>query len=184
MSRFDPAAVVLRRIREGDLELLRTWRNGERVRRRMFTSATISPADHRAWWKRTSSDPSYAQYLFGYAGRPLGTISFARDPQPDVAPGAECGYYIGPDDAPRRAGTLLMYAGLGAAFGELALGEVRCEIFDDNEPSLRLVQRFDFAEVARARPDARRFVLSGGAFARVEPRVRALLFVEVPHAVR
>ncbi len=182
VSRFDPAAVALRRIGEDDLELLRAWRNGERVRSRMFTRAPIAPAEHRAWWARRSSDASYAQYLLGYAGRPLGTISFALDALAPV--GADCGYYVGPDDAPPRGRDAADACGLTAAFGELALNEVRCEILDDNEPSLRLVHRFGFAERARRRAAARRFGLSADAFALAEPHIRALLFEETPHAVR
>ncbi|HZO93390.1 MAG TPA: GNAT family protein [Candidatus Baltobacteraceae bacterium] len=180
MSAFDPARVELRRVAEGDLPLLLAWRNAERVRVRMFTRETISAEQHRAWWARRFADPAYAQYLLRYDARPLGTISFATTSEGS----AECGYFVGPDDAPRGSGTLLLLGGLARAFGELRLRRVCCDIYDDNEPSLRLVRRFAFAECARRRPDARRFVLAADGFVAAVPRVRALLFAEPAHALR
>jgi RimJ/RimL family protein N-acetyltransferase len=179
---FDRCEVALRRLVADDLEMLREWRNGDRVRMRMFRRTPISLEEHAAWWKRISADPGYAQFVLRYAGRPLGAISFAaRDP---FLGDADCGYYVGPDDAPRGAGTLLLHAGLAAAFCELRLCEVRCEIFEDNEPSLRLVRRFAFEERPPVRPGVRAFSLTAARFAAAEPRVSATLFAEEPHALR
>jgi len=178
---FDPTLVECRRILEHDLPMLLAWRNAERVRVRMFTREIISVEEHRAWWAGRCRDASYAQYLLRYAGRPLGTISFASN---EARTFAECGYLVGPDDAPRGSGTLLMLEGLTRAFGELGLRTVCCQIREDNEPSLRLVRRFGFAERVRRRADARRFVLNGPRFAAAVPRVRAMLFGEGAHALR
>ena len=181
---FDEATVGLRPIDAGDLEMLRSWRNTERVRSRMFDTGTISPEGQDAWWQRRAHDPGYRQYLLSYAGEPLGTISFTFDAR---AVRATCGYYVGAEDAPPRTGTLLLYVGLCEAYRVLGLRDVICEIVPENEPSLRLVRRFGFIPTDRAaagfdrRPRGESFltfVLTLDAFEANEPLVRELLFVQ------
>jgi len=168
---FDEAKVALRPIDVGDLETLRRWRNLDRVRLRMFDRGTISPEQQRAWWERRERDADYRQYVLSYDGVGLGSISFTTGAD---AARATCGYYVGAEPAPPRAGTLLMYAGLRRAFGS-GVREVLCEIRRDNEPSIRLVQRFGFEET-EGRTEVRAFVLAAQAFAAREAVLRDLLF--------
>jgi RimJ/RimL family protein N-acetyltransferase len=143
---FDEAETSLRPIQLKDIELLRAWRNTDRVRLRMFQTGLISPEWQRAWWRRYASEPGYRQLLLAYRGEPLGTISFTTDA---VSKRTTCGYYIGAESAPRRAGTLLLYAGLCDAFRVRGEREIVAEILTDNEPSLRLVRRFGFVQAGK-----------------------------------
>jgi RimJ/RimL family protein N-acetyltransferase len=177
---FDEAKVALRPIEAGDLETLRRWRNLDRVRLRMFDRVAISAEQQRAWWQRRERDADYRQYLLSYDGEGIGSISFTTGSD---AARATCGYYVGAEPAPPRAGTLLMYAGLRRAYGS-GISEVTCEIRRENEPSIRLVQRFGFEETD-GRADVRVFVLDAAAFAAREAVVRNLLFArEEVHAAR
>jgi RimJ/RimL family protein N-acetyltransferase len=185
--RFNEELVGFRPIEETDLELLRGWRNAERVRSRMFDRSVISEHRQRNWWRERATDPLYRQHLLSYASEPLGTISFSSSAERRRT---TCGYYVGADPAPARSGTLLLYKGLVAAFRERGERSVVCEIFADNEPSLRLVRRFGFREAGKGLAGSGRsigqdtclvFELTARAFEKTAPSLHDLLFAPHEH---
>jgi RimJ/RimL family protein N-acetyltransferase len=175
---FTSTLAALRPISEADIEILRTWRNADRVRRQMLSPDVITSEQQRLWWKARCADPGYCQYMLDYDDRPLGTISFR--PVAGEEHVASCGYYVDPTGAPPRTGTLLMYLALSRFFAEHPSHRVRCDVFATNELSLRLVARYGFVEEgAESTADARvlrRFVIDAPTFAARADQVRGLLF--------
>lgn len=135
---------ALRPLVEGDLDLVLAWRNSERVRRFMFTSHIISPAEHKAWFDRLAASATDRCLIFERLGQPLGVASFTGISGPHKR--AVWGFYIGIEDAPKGLGSALGRLSLKYAFDELGLHKVVGEVLTFNEPSLRLFRRLGFLE--------------------------------------
>ncbi|MES2714236.1 MAG: UDP-4-amino-4,6-dideoxy-N-acetyl-beta-L-altrosamine N-acetyltransferase [Pseudomonadota bacterium] len=125
-----------------DLATVRAWRNHPDVRRHMFSTHTITEAEHQQWFARQQADPTRRLWLFRRAGQPLGFVHFSG-----VAAGgvAEWGFYAAPG-APKGTGSALCRAALARAFGSELLHKVCGQVLAGNAASLALHRRLGFVQ--------------------------------------
>lgn len=137
----------LRQIGPGDLELVRVWRNSDRVRPFMFDRHEIGVEEHLAWFASSSRDRDARHLLFECADRALGVVNLTRIDRD--AGTCDWGVYIGATDAPAGSGRRMGRLALEYASGELGLSEVRAEVAATNERSLTFHARMGFRQVGR-----------------------------------
>lgn len=65
--------IVLRRVEHGDIELIRTTRNRDDIRARMFDQNLISPEQQEVWFRSIDNMRNYF-FLICYQDRPVGLI--------------------------------------------------------------------------------------------------------------
>lgn len=141
---------MLRPITEDDLPVILHWRNHPDVRRVMFTDHEITPAEHRAWWKRVKADPKMQLYLFSHNGEPAGMVQYF-----DIDNGSRTchwGYYL--DNYQQRDMTsrlqcwlALEQEAVAKAFDDIGCGRLICETFEFNREVLQIHRKFGFSEV-------------------------------------
>lgn len=134
--------VRVRRMREDDLENVLRWRNHPEIRRWMYHSHEISPAEHHAWYARAVRDQRRHLLIVEDAGAPLGFVQFAETGDEGVA---DWGFYAFPG-APRGSGAKLGTAALEYAFKQLGLRKVRGEAIACNERSAAFHRKLGFAD--------------------------------------
>ncbi|WP_220040110.1 GNAT family N-acetyltransferase [Nonomuraea aridisoli] len=139
---------MLRDVRDGDLPVMRRWRNHPRVRAASFTTHEITEAEHARWWAATRADPSTHVLVYDHEGAAAGVVTYSG-----VTPAAaRWGFYLDLDGLERSGRLLAAWAGLeraaiAHAFGPLGLAALRGEVLAGNEAVRRMHRRFGFAEV-------------------------------------
>ncbi|WP_434547882.1 UDP-4-amino-4,6-dideoxy-N-acetyl-beta-L-altrosamine N-acetyltransferase [Salinisphaera dokdonensis] len=126
----------------GDLERVLEWRNHPDVRRYMYTRHEIGLREHRAWFARSTQDPSKRLMVFDVGDMPTGFVSLASCSQGRIA---DWGFYLSPD-APRGSGRELGQAALDCAFLEMELHKVCGQALAFNEKSIRFHKRLGFVQ--------------------------------------
>ncbi|MGE4294082.1 MAG: UDP-4-amino-4,6-dideoxy-N-acetyl-beta-L-altrosamine N-acetyltransferase [Campylobacterales bacterium] len=139
---FNRADFSLRPLQQADRERLLCWRNSDRVRENMYTDHLIGEDEHNAWFAKTLNDPAVWYRVFAHKDRPIGLTSLTR-----IENGSGFwGFYLGEPDAPAGCGAVMEWLSLEAAFDELGLSEVFCEVFAFNGAVIKLHRKFGFIE--------------------------------------
>ena len=90
--------VVMRPIALDDLELLRTWRNGQNVSQFMLSHSHISVEQQKAWFKKILRDTSQLHFVICYKDRIIGSANIkCKNSKSDIKHSSilEPGLYIG-----------------------------------------------------------------------------------------
>jgi len=141
----------LRRLEEGDLGVLLSWRNASEIRLNMFRQHVISEAEHLAWFESIRKDASACWLIYANPpGVPSGVVNFTRM---DNAVGtAHWGFYAAPGSPP-GTGTQLSLEALDHAFLSLRLRAVFAEVLSSNDRSLAFHRKLGFREQGRRAED-------------------------------
>jgi RimJ/RimL family protein N-acetyltransferase len=142
---------MLRPATDADLDMMRDWRNQEPNRLASITSHEISAAEHRAWWEKTSADPTRRVLVFEREDGPAGVVSFFDLALSAPRRSGAWGFYL---DAVRlEAQEELMPAWMAVmrdatryAFDELGLDDLRGEVLEDNVSVRTMNRLFRFVE--------------------------------------
>ena len=168
---------------ERDLENVFRWRNREEVRRVMFSSGEIAREDHVRWFERSARSAEIRALVYESAGTPLGFVKFERF---EPATGScEWGFYVGPPDAPRGAGSRMGWLALTCAFEDLGVSRVTATVTATNERSLRYHDRLGFHRTGASTRDSSEgtvgvveYELDAAHWNGIAARLRAELFGE------
>ena len=76
--------IILRRLRESDIELVRTWRNSQQISRFMEIREQISPEMQREWFKSVDNFENFF-YIIEYQGEDIGLINSSKIDWSDVS---------------------------------------------------------------------------------------------------
>lgn len=137
--------VSLRKIAAEDSELIRQWRNSDRIRINMYNDHIISKEEHEYWFQRAQQENNSASYLvFEINHRAIGFVSFTNiDAMHDRCSWA---FYLGETDVPRGAGAAMEFIALDYAFNQLGIRKLCCEVFSFNSGVIRLHEKFGFIQ--------------------------------------
>ena len=135
----------LRPITEADLELVRSWRNSDRVRVNMYTDHMITPEEHLRWFEKVKGGDTDLYLICEKEGTPVGVVYFNHIDRKQRD--CEWGFYLGQTTAPKGTGTRMGITGLDFAFGPLGMRRVRGETFAFNTRGLAFHRRLGFVEV-------------------------------------
>ncbi|TCT26467.1 UDP-4-amino-4,6-dideoxy-N-acetyl-beta-L-altrosamine N-acetyltransferase [Melghiribacillus thermohalophilus] len=131
-------------VRQEHLEMILKWRNSERIRKSMFSENKISLDEHQEWFKKISASDQYAYFIFSMKERPIGLIGFSDIHKHH----SHCywGFYIGEEDAPSGAGTVMGYLALNHMFEQFDLVKICGEVLLNNQASLHFHQKLGFIQ--------------------------------------
>lgn len=125
--------VKLKEIREHDLPLVLSWRNKDKIRNVMLNDKKVTWDEHFSWYKNLEGNDDIKVLLFYLNDIPLGIVNIKLDLQNDKC---EWGFYIGAENTPKRAGTLLGFMALNYIFEELGVRKVCAEVLNFNNRSI------------------------------------------------
>lgn len=131
----------LRALTSEDLEMILVWRNDPLVRKNMYTSHVISPAEHRNWYARVKEDATKSYFVFENGGVPSGVVGFMDIDA--VARRSSWAFYAAPGVL-RGTGSKMEYLALEHAFGRMGLYKLHCEVLAFNPLVIRMHQSFGF----------------------------------------
>lgn len=134
----------MRPMSEDDLQLVREWRNSERVRHYMYTTHVITEDEHRSWWERLKGDPATRYCIFELDNRPIGVVNIVSIDRTHNT--ANWGYYLGADDAPPGSGAAMAYFALAEVFENLGIRKLVGKVFVGNPRSIKLHEKFGFKQ--------------------------------------
>lgn len=167
--------VALRALRENDLEMVREWRNSDRIREAMYTDHIISWEEHLAWYHASSADPRCECFIAEYKGEPVGFVSLTEiNKRNDTCFWA---FYIGTTETVKGLGSAMEIHAIDRMINHHGIRKINCEILDSRAYVIDMHKKFGFEEEGVFRAHVRK----GDGFADV---VRLALFAERWPAVR
>lgn len=140
---------MLRPATEADVDVMLAWRNQDANRSVSVTDHIISEPEHRAWWRRTSEDPTRMVMVFESGHRACGVVSYF-DLETDQKT-ASWGFFLDHDGL-TEDGTVLtawmavMREATDFAFGDLGLDRLTGEVQEENAAVRQLNRRFGLVE--------------------------------------
>jgi UDP-2,4-diacetamido-2,4,6-trideoxy-beta-L-altropyranose hydrolase len=141
--------LTARRADASDAELLRQWRNDPETRRRSFTKASVSAAEHRSWLQTRLASDRAAIWIFSDAGVPVGQVRVDIDG--DVA---EVSIVVAPERRGRGHGKAMLSEAMGLLHRDFGSRlRARALVLDDHEASLRTFKACGFRVVGPAARD-------------------------------
>jgi len=72
-------SLFLRKVIMADKELLLLWANDSETRKWSFNSNTITPSEHKKWFKNKLNSPNVLMLMLEYENRPAGLVRLERD---------------------------------------------------------------------------------------------------------
>ena len=137
-----------RRISEGDLKIIRAWRNSPDVARHMYTDHQISEAEHRAWFAKMRSCLDASYWIVEYDGRPVGLANVVEI-NFDHRSAAWAFYLAEAQVRGKGVGLYVEYCVLACVFDYWELETLRCEVLETNADVCALHKSVGFAETGR-----------------------------------
>lgn len=123
-----------------DLELIWKWRNDLLIRRWMVNSNPIPYEDHFKFIQSLQTSLTKQQWLVKKDATPVGVVNITS--QANQPP--ELGMYVSPTLLGKGIGSWMLENFLYFLFHEEKLPVVKLEVFANNQPALRLYEKFGF----------------------------------------
>lgn len=139
IRKFD---IILRRLTEDKIELLRHWRNHPKIQQFMEYREEITPAQQKAWFERINNDRNF-YFLIEEDGKEIGCINI-RDIDYERGEG-EPGVFIWDDDC--LNGTTSFKAAIALsdfAFETLKLNKMIIHVLSDNKRAISFNKSFGY----------------------------------------
>ncbi len=134
----------LRKIGPEDKEMVRMWRNKDRIRRNMYNSDVISEEKHRLWFSKSLTDAKSKYLVFAVKKNPVGLIYFTEVDKENST--AKWGFYLGEDSSMPGIGTIMEYFAVSYAFEVLKMHKLCGEVLSYNSTAIGLQRWFGFKE--------------------------------------
>lgn len=148
----------LRNVTPADKDLIRHWRNSDRIRAVMRSDRPIGREEHDRWFGELMQRKDRLFFVFEKLGKPLGIMQFTNVSREDGT--CSWGFYLGEKNLPRGTGTYLACLGLMQAFDIEGFRKVCAEVLSGNLASYRLHKKMGF----RLEGCLRRHVKRGGGY--------------------
>ncbi|AXI24940.1 UDP-4-amino-4,6-dideoxy-N-acetyl-beta-L-altrosamine N-acetyltransferase [Methanofervidicoccus sp. A16] len=124
-----------------ELEIIRNWRNKDKIRKWMYTDHIITLEEHFNWVHRLRTNNDAVYFLVEYDNDPVGVVGLSNIGINDKS--ASIGIYIGNEKFKGKGfGKIMLYTLLKFSFDVLNLNRVQVEVFSDNIVAIRLYSKF------------------------------------------
>ena len=154
--------ISLRDITLNDQDRIREWRNNPEVRKYMYTDHEISPAEHRAWFRRVLQDPTCKYWIIVSDGEDVGLLYLY-----DIdTRNRRCywGFYTAAQSGRGKGiGSFAEFSVLRIVFEDLQLQKLCGEVLATNQAVLNMHKKFGFAQEGLFR----KHIFKSGSFADV-----------------
>ena len=143
------------KVEEGDLELIRQWRNSPEVGQYMYTDAEISVDQQKAWYDKIWSEENSRYWLIEYKKKKLGLVYLIDI---DLFH-SKCfwGFYLGDTSIRGKGiGGKVEYNVLKYVFEELKLNKLCGEVLSFNKKVIKMHEKFGFKQEGLLRDHVRK----------------------------
>lgn len=124
-------------------EMVRNWRNNEKVRKWMYSDQTITHEEHSRFMDRLESDDKNFYWITkDNKGNYIGVIYLNRVDFRNK--NAFIGIYSDPDNRMLGAGNILIDCIKKLAFDKAKLHTIKLEVIDNNEQAIRFYSKHGF----------------------------------------
>lgn len=123
------------------LQQILEWRNSPRINSLMYTDHKISFKEHLEWYKRSKISNDIDVKLICYLEKPIGQVNFKIDLNEK-----KCfwGFYIGEENTPRGAGTVMGYLAISYIFEKYKVDKLYAEVISNNTISINFHKKMGF----------------------------------------
>jgi len=146
LQNFDFERTYLRHfcfLNAAEKEMVRNWRNDERISKWFLKRKKISQEEHQAFINNLRSDDKNGYWLvFLKPDTPAGVIYLNKIDMKNSE--AHLGIYANPEIHISGAGDILMESIFKLTFDMLQLGKLRLTVFKDNVRAIRLYEKWKF----------------------------------------
>ncbi len=133
-----------------EVEIVRNWRNNEKVRKWMYSDQTITNEEHSLFIDRLQLDDKNFYWMTkDNKGNYIGVIYLNR--VDFINKNAFIGIYSDPDNRISGAGNLLIECIKKLAFDKAELHTLKLEVIDNNERAINFYKKSGFEEEGRLR---------------------------------
>jgi UDP-4-amino-4,6-dideoxy-N-acetyl-beta-L-altrosamine N-acetyltransferase len=139
--------IILRDLAQGDIEMVRNWRNSPDVAKYMYTENQITVEQQQAWFDSVKDNSSCKYWIISYNGNDIGVASLTGISQ--SLSSCYWAFYLG-DAGIQGAGigSKVEYNVLEYVFNELKLNKLRCEVITFNDKVITMHEKFGFRREA------------------------------------
>ena len=139
--------VVLRDIRESDLELIRKWRSSDEVNKFMYTNANPSKEQQIRWFHQIQKDETCKYWMIEFEGTPLGVANLLNINK--TFDSCEWAFYLGDTSIRGQGiGSKVEFQVIEYVFNMLGLNKLKCEVIDFNSKVIQMHENFGFRREA------------------------------------
>ncbi|WP_456392069.1 UDP-4-amino-4,6-dideoxy-N-acetyl-beta-L-altrosamine N-acetyltransferase [Persephonella sp.] len=132
-----------------EIEMVRKWRNSEKIRKWMLNDKLISAEEHIRFIKSLKETKSKVYWLVMKDKQHIGVIYFT-----DIMwnhRNAYLGVYVNPENISQGNGKILLTLILDIGFNLFRFHSLRLEVIEDNHIAISLYKKFSFKEEGRLR---------------------------------
>ena len=142
--------VTLRALQDGDVEVLRQWRNHPALFPYHFSDLPLAQIEQRRWYEHYSSGGSTIVWIIeNEEGTPIGYTLIKNLDHKNRQ--AEIGLHLDPDFQSRGYGKDAFLTLMRFGFHELNLHRLYLEVFDFNEKAVHMYESLGFVTEGRRR---------------------------------
>lgn len=146
---FEGYGIELRPVRHDDIELLRQWRNSDRVREQMHDQSIISSEQQEAWFLAIQHRFHEAYWVVYCQGVPTGMLCIKGKEKLGSESEVDVGMYTGTPPSPVKhslLGFAMALMQMSIVFDTLALGSISMEVKASNENALKFNRLLGYRE--------------------------------------
>ncbi len=122
---------------------VRDWRNGDDVRKYMYTDRIIEKEEHQKWLRSLEGNAKNEFYIVYFDALPIGAVSLNNINQEFKS--AEWAFYIFDESAKKKGlGSAIEMLLLDYVFIEKEFEKLNCEVIAFNEAVVKMHQKFGF----------------------------------------
>jgi len=133
--------LVLRKITENDLEMIREWRMKPEVTQYMYTEPKLTKQMQKNWFHKINSDNTKLYRIISFENKDIGVFSIYNIDQ--VNQNYFWAYYIAETDLQGKGvGKALECNNYDYAFDTLNMHKVCCEVLEFNEKVVKIHEHF------------------------------------------
>lgn len=154
--------LILREIKESDIEVIRIWRNKEHIRKYFVNSSVISEEQQKGWYRAYKNKGNEMMFIVEEKNnlqRPIGAVALYHIDFHHQS--GEFGRLMIGDERARGKGYGKKITKMLCKYGfeKLSLSDIYLEVFVDNVAALKIYVDIGFVEVSRT-PDLIKMVLN------------------------
>jgi RimJ/RimL family protein N-acetyltransferase len=173
--------VVLSEVAEGDIEMIRRWRNDPNISKYMLTQGIISREQQQAWFNKIQRDVSQQHFVIRYKTLPIGVANIRACYQGEslhMARAIEPGLYIASDKYRNNilafSPTLLLN---DYCFEQLGCDALKALVKADNKAALNYNAKlgYQFDKTSENQPDLIEITLNKDDYQLHTVQLKALL---------
>lgn len=125
------------------IELVRRWRNSERISDYMYRNHHIGKEEHLKWIAKLRTKDLAKAWIIRYNGKPIGLVQLSNINYENKT--TEWGFYIADESVRGKGiGSAALYKLIEYVFEEMNLKKMITMVLENNYVAMKLYQKFGF----------------------------------------